>query len=345
MKNHSFKLIALLALGLDATNLHAQPIRVCTSTPDVESLAKQLGGEHVRVFCFAKGPEDPHVIELLPSFVKELQQAELFIQVGLGIENAWLKDLATRAANDKVVKPGSPGNLNLGTGARRLAEDDGADAVPGSFHEEGNPHYLLDPVEGLKAAQVICDKFIELQPAKKAEFDALHQQFVKDWATAYLGDAITARADLSKLEEFDTTAALEAYLAELTESAGPTDGIAGSLAPFKGTVIVGDHDLWPYFARRYNMEVLGYLEPSPGVPPTTKHLGELIGRMKAANVPVILTAPYFDQRHGRFVSERTGAKVVPMAHQTGGRPEADDYLSMVQYNADQLATVLQEARQ
>lgn len=335
-------LVVSLALTLSAVAQDV-PLRVVVSTPDLKSLAERLGGEHVRVFCLTKGPEDPHVVEILPSFVRETRQAELFIQVGLGLENAWLEDLLTRAANDRV-KPGGPANLNLGTGVRRLADDDDADAgaVPGSFHEEGNPHYLLDPVEGLKAARLICDQFVALRPARKAAFDELHAKFVRAWAVTYLGEAITARAELAKIEDFESSDALEAYLAELTRDARPTDGVAGLLAPFKGTVIVGDHDLWPYFARRCGLEVLGYLEPSPGVPPTTRHLGELVGKMKEAKVRVILTAPYFDQRHGRFVSQRTSAKVVPMVHQCGGRPGTDDYLDMVQFNATQLANALKE---
>lgn len=346
MKNSiNLLLAALVWLGLaTATVAQDAQLRVAVSTPDLKSLAEQLGGEHVRVFCFAKGPEDPHVIELLPSFVKELQQAELFIQVGLGIENAWLEDLLTRAGNDRV-KPGGPANLNLGTGVRRLADDEGGAAVPGSFHEEGNPHYLLDPVEGLKAARLICDKLVELRPTKKAALDELHAKFVRAWAGAWFGEAITARADLAKLEDFTSSDALEAYLTELAKDAGATDGIVGLLRAHRGTRVVGDHDLWPYFARRYGLEIVGYLEPSPGVPPTTKHLGELVGKMKAAKVGVILTAPYFDQRHGRFVSERTGAKVVPMVHQCGGRPGTEDYLNMVKFNATQLANALKEAGQ
>jgi ABC-type Zn uptake system ZnuABC Zn-binding protein ZnuA len=335
-------LVFALTLILSAV-AQESPLRVVVSTPDLKSLAERLGGGNVRVFCFTKGPEDPHVMEILPSFVREMQQADLFIQVGLGLENAWIEDLLTRAANERV-KPGGPANLNLGSGVRRLAEDDGADAVAGSFHEEGNPHYLLDPVEGLKAARRICDKFVAVRPGGKAAFEELHAKFVRAWAVTYLGETITSRAELGKLEDFESSDALEAYLTQLTRDVRVTDGVAGLLAPFKGTVVVGDHDLWPYFARRYELTVLGYLEPSPGVPPTTKHLGELIGKMRTARVRTILTAPYFDQRHGRFVSQRTDAKVVPMVHQCGGRPGTDDYLDMLKFNATQFANALKEVR-
>jgi ABC-type Zn uptake system ZnuABC Zn-binding protein ZnuA len=336
--------LTALMFGLNLTTLltaQDAPLRVAVSTPDLKSLAERLGGDQVRVFCFAKGPEDPHVIDLLPSFVRELQQADLFIQVGLGIENAWFEDLLTRAGNDRV-KPGGPANLNIGTGVRRLADDDGGAAVPGGFHEEGNPHYLLDPVEGLKAARLICDKFVELRPALKAAFETRHEQFVRAWAAAYFGEVTAAKFDLKQLEDSTDGEALDATLAGWLDEHPDAGGIVGMLSPHRGAKVVGDHDLWPYFARRYGLEIVGYLEPSPGVPPTTKHLGELIAKMKDAGVRVVLTAPYFDQRHGRFVSERTGAKIVPMAHQSGGRPGTDDYLEMVKFNATQLANALKE---
>jgi ABC-type Zn uptake system ZnuABC Zn-binding protein ZnuA len=143
---------------------------------------------------------------------------------------------------------------------------------------------------------------------------------LRAWATAYFGEATAGKLDLKQLEDFTDGEALEATLAGWLDEHPDAGGIVGMLSPHRGAKVVGDHDLWPYFARRYGLEIVGYLEPSPGVPPTTKHLGELIGEMKDAGVRVVLTEPYFDQRHGRFVSERTGTKVVPMAHQSGGRP-------------------------
>jgi ABC-type Zn uptake system ZnuABC Zn-binding protein ZnuA len=176
MNGISRLILGLLSAWFAGFILVAEPLRVVVSTPDLASLARQIGGDDVRVFSFSKGSEDPHVVEILPSFVKELRQADLFIQVGLGIENAWLEDLLTRAGNDRV-KPGGPANLNIGTGVRRLADDEGAAAIPGGFHEEGNPHYLLDPVEGLKAARLIYDKFVEVRPAMQAAFERRHEQF------------------------------------------------------------------------------------------------------------------------------------------------------------------------
>ena len=104
---------------------------------------------------------------------------------------------------------------------------------------------------------------------------------------------------------------------------------------------MGDHDLWPYFSRRIGLAVLGYFEPEPGVPPTTKHLSALIGQMKTESVSIIFSAPYFDGRHARFVSENTGAKVLPMCHQTKARPNTDSYFEMVRHNMETVIAALE----
>ena len=110
------------------------------------------------------------------------------------------------------------------------------------------------------------------------------------------------------------------------------------MLPYRGSKVVADHNLWPYFARRFGILVVGFLEPKPGISPTTKHLQELIEMMKAEGVKVILASPYFDIRHAQFVSKKTGGKIVPMAHQVGSRPGTDNYLKMIDYNVRQLVT-------
>ena len=103
------------------------------------------------------------------------------------------------------------------------------------------------------------------------------------------------------------------------------------------TMAVADHDLWPYFARRFLVDVVGFLEPKPGVPPTTRHLGLLVEAMKARQVGLVLTAPYYDPRHAAFVAESTGARVVALVHQCGAKPGVPDYLAAIEWNVRALA--------
>lgn len=335
-------LIASVLCGL--CSAQEAKLRVVVSTPDVASLAEEIGGDLVQVYCFTKGPEDPHIIEILPSHVRELQKADLYIQVGLGIENAWLKALMQRVKNPEFRSGGSQ-NLNLGRNVTLLEGEEGG-AIADSFHEEGNPHYLLDPVEGLKASRAICHKFVELRPDAESAFEKRHAAFCKNWAEAFFGNAIATPSDLDALEDFESSEALEAAIEEVINRAGDkVGGIVGMMRKHSGAKIVGDHDLWPYFARRYDLEILGYLEPSPGVPPTTKHLAKMIGLMKENEVTVVLTAPYFPIRHAQLVSKRTGATVVPMTHQTAGRTGAETFLTMIEYNAVQISGALKSASQ
>lgn len=329
----------LAAAGSPASGGEPAPLRICATTPDLRSLAESLGGERVEVICFSQGLEDPHLIELRPGQVRALNRAELYLQVGLGIENAWLEPLMQRAQND-ATKPGGPGNLNLGQGVRPLAGP-AATPPPGSFHESGNPHYLLDPVEGLKAARAICDRLVTLRPAWEPFFDDRHRAFVDEWARVWFGPEVAARIDLGRLEDFASPEALEDDLSRWArEYRAQLGGVLGELAPFAGAGIVGDHDLWPYFARRFGLEVVAYLEPSPGAPPTTRHLREVIRRMQERGVKVVLTAPYFPPEHARLVARETGARVTPLAHQTGAAEGADSYLRMIAHNVAQLRAAL-----
>jgi len=333
--------ITLLGAASVSAQPQSEPLRVVVTSTDLASLAREMGGERVKVVCLSQGAEDPHTIEVKPGFVRALHAADLFLQVGLGLENAWLKDLLGGVKNPEL-KPGGKANLNLGRGVRPLEGLEGT-GIAGSFHEEGNPHYLLDPLEGLKAAKTIRDRFSALRPAWTNEFEQRHEALAQKVKTALAGAECAKDADfeavLLQFERAKSKAELDALLQE-----HQLGGWLGATLPYRGRVIVGDHDLWPYFARRYGLEILGYLEPSPGVPPTTRHLQALIGQMKEHKVGVILSAPYFDARHARFVAKRSGAKVVPMAHQTGGRAGTDDYLSMLRYNAEQIITGLKEAK-
>lgn len=340
-QSHRRRLLQILTLTWSLTVVQsvtaAEPLRVCASTTDLDSLARLIGGARVQTFCFSKGTEDPHEIELKPSFAKELNRADLYLQVGQGIENAWLEKLMRTVKND-AVKPGKRGNLNLGRHVRPL-EGEAANNPPGSFHEDGNPHYFLDPIEGLRAAREIRDKLTELRPEWKAEFAANHDKFRQRLAVALVGEECAKQDDVEKLalefEKLKDAAAVKEFLAH--------HQVGGWLAAFgahRGRFIVGDHDLWYFFARRFGLEVLGYLEPSPGVPPTTKHLQELVAKMKAKQVRVILTAPYFEQRFVEFAAKQSGAAPVRMAHQAGARAATDDYFQMLKHNAEQLLTAL-----
>jgi len=330
--------LALLgALGSErGVAADTSPVNVCATGSDAAALVQAVGGEAVNLTGYVKGEDDPHVLTATPSMIRALADAELLVLNGLGMEQAWLTGMLDLAGNSKV-KEGGPGYLDLSINLRTIVGPEGR-GVPNSFHPEDNPHYLADPVEGVKAAYTIAEHLAKLRPDMASTFQANADSFAKSIMTALVGQQLAQSVESSRFEELAIAIETGNFQAfpQLVEDPELLGGWLGALRPYAGTKVVGDHDLWPYLARRYSVHVIGYLEPQPGVPPTTPHLQKIINKMKEANCQIILTVRYFDPRHAAFVSETTGASIVPMAHQPQSRLGTDSYLDFVNYNAQQL---------
>jgi ABC-type Zn uptake system ZnuABC Zn-binding protein ZnuA len=183
------------------------------------------------------------------------------------------------------------------------------------------------------------DRFSELQPGSQQYFTDRYMAFRQRLGVALAGETLAKKYDIEKL------AVLFAHgkLGDFLKSQGEQTLLSGWFAllqPYHGVKLIADHNMWPYFTERFGLILLGTLEPKPGIPPTTAHLNELVGIMKANEVKAVLAAAYYDARYADFVSQNTGARVIPMAHQAGARPGTEEYLSMADYNVRQLAAAL-----
>jgi len=317
---------------------------VVVSTTDLKGIVEAIGGNKLELHCFGKGNQDPHDLDILPSYLREMNDADLWIQVGNDIEAAWYPDLISNMTNPKILE-GKEGFMDVAEGLNTLEGMVGDIMGVGhqsGLHPSGNPHYLLDPIEGIRVAEAVAKRLSELVPAEAEYFDANLKKFRSDLANALIGEALAARHDVVRIADMYMADTLDAFLKEQGHGI-PLGGWLGALKPYRGKPVVGDHDLWPYFCRRIGLAVLGYFEPEPGVPPTSKHLKLLVEQMKAQSVKIILSAPYFDDRHARFVSDNTGAKALPMCHQTQARPGTDGYLDMVRHNMETMIQGLKDA--
>lgn len=330
---------ALSALAAPSAPRAEDPIRVCATTPDLGSLVREIGGDEVSVTVFTKGAEDPHFLEAKPSFIKAASQADLFIQVGLELEAAWVPPILLNARNEQI-QPGAPGFLDASIAITPLEIPTGRiDRSMGDVHGGGNPHYLTDPLNGLKVARLIATRMGELRPQRRDAFEERYVSFRDRLGAKLVGETLARKYDPEKLALLAEHDRLIPFL-ESQGDAGSLQGWLGALRGAVGSKAVADHNLWPYFAHRYGLTIVGFLEPKPGVSPTTRHLGQLIETMKREQVRLILTTPYFDPRHAAFVARETGAAIVPLAHQTGALPGTDDYLSMCDHNVRALASAL-----
>jgi ABC-type Zn uptake system ZnuABC Zn-binding protein ZnuA len=335
----------LVAIVTPGSPVQAQetgkPLNVCATVPELGSLVREIGGNQVAVTVFAKGTENPHFVEAKPSLIKELSQADLFVQMGLELEVGWAPVLLQNASNGKVLQ-GARGYLDASTLISPTDIPSGAiDRSMGDVHPYGNPHYLTDPINGLKVAALIRDKLIELRPGEQKYFQERYQTFRQKLGVAMVGDRLARKYDFEKLAILYEHGRLLDFLKQQHDEA-LLGGWLGQMQPYFGAKAVADHNLWPYFSRRFGIDVIGFMEPIPGVPPTTKHLTELIKEMQEQKVKLILASPFFDRRHIQFVARQTGARVAEMAHQLGARPGAGDYLGMTDYNVRQLVAALKQ---
>lgn len=342
--------LALVTLGGVAAPLPTQrpsvdapPARhaVVAATPDLGALLAAIGGDRIDLTTLAKGPQDPHYLDPRPSMLYAIQRAELLVHTGRGLEDGWLPVLVDNGRNPNV-SIGQLGNLDASRAVRALGVPGaGVDRSAGDLHMAGNPHYLLDPLCGLQVAAMLRDRCASLWPGERATFTANYDAFRQRLAVAMVGEGLAAPYD-HDVEQL-AQAFARGVLADVLRQQGDLDqlgGWFGALLPLRGARIVVDHDLWPYFAERFGLEVFGFLEPKPGVSPSTSHLEQLAARMRSAGVRAVLTTCYFPNRYARVLEQEVGAVVVPMAHQPGARAGTDDYVDFVGYNVRQVAGAL-----
>lgn len=279
------------------------PLKVVTTTTDLAAIARAVGGERVRVRAIAAGTQDPHFVEAKPSLILELRDADVFAQVGLGLEVGWAPLLLDQSRN-RSIAVGGRGHMDLSAAASVLDVPRGrVSRAEGDVHPYGNPHYWLGPENGKRMAVLFAEKFAELDPEGARAYTENLQAFVKD---VMIAEARWRR----------------------------------QLAPYAGAPVVAYHNSWKYFLLFAGLEVVGYVEPKPGIPPSASHLADLIGRMRRTGARAVIVDPFYDPKVPRLVAERAGAELVVLPSSVGGVPGADDYIALLDHNVQRLVAAL-----
>jgi zinc/manganese transport system substrate-binding protein len=300
----SATLVAALLLPSAA---EAKKLKVITTLTDLAALTQEVGGDKVDVESLAKGYQDPHFVEPKPSFLLKLRNTDLLILVGLELEIGWLPPLITQSGNGKI-QPGGQGYLDASQFAEILEIPQGnVTRAEGDVHPMGNPHYWLDPDNGRRIAKGIAAKLSAMDPANQAYFQQREQDFEK------------------RLAEAD-----KKWLVQM--------------APYRGRKVVTYHRSWPNFAKHFGLDVIGYIEPRPGIPPTPSHTIELVSLMKREGVKIELIEPYFDLKTPNSVASMVGGKVVVLMPSVGGKPEITDYFKLFDYDIALLTKAFEETK-
>jgi ABC-type Zn uptake system ZnuABC Zn-binding protein ZnuA len=281
----------------------AERLRVITTTPDFAAIAAEVGGDRVDVFSLAKGMQNPHFVDARPSFIVELNKADMLIEGGLELEIGWLPPLLLAARNPKI-QPNAPGRVVAALNVPILdVPTTRVDRSMGDVHPLGNPHFTLDPENGKIVAETIADALSHIDPQGAAVFQA-------------------------NLDRFKNT--LDAKIRQWE----------AQLEPFRGTKVVSYHKSYNYFIERFGLDCVGTVEPKPGIPPSPAHLELLIGQMKAQKVRIIMLEPYYVRALPDVVSQETGAHVLVLPTMVGGVPEVQTYTDLFDYNVNAITNVL-----
>lgn len=257
-------LLALAAAALSPIEAGAK-VRVAASLNDLASIASSVGGDQVEVFSIARATADAHRVEALPSHMVKVSRATLYLKVGLGLDR-WADPIIDGSRNPRLVI------VDCSKGVRVLEVPTGrVDASMGDVHPGGNPHYWLDPRNGVVIARTIAEALARVDPANAAQYQERAEAFAKEAEAAW-------------------TRAKEA---------------AASL-PTK--VVFTYHRSWSYFGDALGLEVAATAEPVPGIPPTARHLASLVAIAKSRNVRLLLQEPYFSNDAARFLAREAGVQ-------------------------------------
>ncbi|MEO8166759.1 MAG: metal ABC transporter substrate-binding protein [bacterium] len=294
-------LIAFLVLaGEDAQS--KDRLRVVTSLPDLKSITELVGGDKVDVFAIATGFQNPHFVDPKPSYILKLSKADMFVTVGLDLETGWVPPLLNSARNAAIMVGGA-GYVDASVNVPLLQVPSSINRGEGDIHIYGNPHYWLDPAIGKVIAKNIYDGLVRLDGADEAYFKA-------------------------NLAAFDDK--IDGKIKEWT----------AKMMPFKGTKIIAYHNEWVYFEHRFGLQIVDFLEPKPGIPPSPSQLAKVIGEMKSANIKIIITSPYFTAESAQLVARNAGGKVVTLATSVGADPGIKTYFDLFDYNVAKMIDAL-----
>jgi zinc/manganese transport system substrate-binding protein len=284
---------------------NAAKLNLVTTTEDLAALAREIGGDKISVDSIAKGYQDPHFVEPKPSFLLKLQKADLLAVIGLDLEIGWLPPLQTQSRNGKIQK-GAPGYLDLSSFCQILEKPQGqVTRAMGDVHPLGNPHYWLDPQNGRRIAKAFADKFSQMDQADAGFFLQQYSAFDKH---------------LSEAEK----------------------GWEAKMAPYKNRKVITYHRSWPNFTDRFGLNVIDYVEPRPGIPPTPSHTLELINKMKAEGVKLVLMEPYFDRKTPDYLAHSVGGEVAVLMPSVGGTKEVTTYFQLFDYDINLLVNLFQK---
>ena len=266
--------------------------------PEWAALAAEIGGDLVNTYSATTALQDPHYIQARPSLIAKVRRADLVICSGGQLEIGWLPALLQKA-NNRAVKPGSPGYMEASSFVLRLDATANVDRAQGDIHPLGNPHVQTNPHNIAAVAKALVERMMQIDPENASSYELRHEEFSDRWQEAIAGWEDKA-------------------------------------ASLRGMRAITHHKSWVYLERWLGLEEVGNLEAVAGLPPTATHLSKLTKAFDDGGADVIIRSPYQDRKPSEWLSERTGIPAVVLPLTIGGTDGATDLFSLYDDIIDRL---------
>lgn len=298
----AFSLISIFFFGPGAI----AKVQIVTSAPTFAAIAREIGGDKVEVVSLAKGYQDPHFVDAKPIYVTRLNNADILIFNGLELEIGWLPVLVTGARNPEIQSGNPVGHYDVSTSVKNKLEIPAGpvDRSMGDIHPGGNPHYMLDPRNGIPAARGIAARLIKIDPENAPYYEENFKKFI---GTLKM-----------KIKEWE-----------------------GNLKPYKGTKVVTYHKLWTYFLDWSGFKLEDTIESKPGIPPSPSHVAELIKKMEAEDVKLLISANYYPTKTPEIIAKKTGASFLFLPVMVEGKDGIKTYFELFDEIVGEIVSTLE----
>lgn len=312
-------------------------LKIVTSFADYDAIAKFLTDNNAEVHHISHGDQDPHFVPPKPSFAVLLRGADMWVTTGMDLEQ-WATTLLDKARN-KNIMDGEIGFVSVSEGVRVLQKIEVVDRTQGDIHTMGNPHIQTGPLNLKVVARNITIGLMKVDPANAEFYQMRRDEYLDRMDRALFGGQLVdmfGGETLCKLLENKT---LFTFLERELEGEKLINRLGGWLKralPFRGLQVIAYHKNWAYFTDTFGLEVAGYIEPKPGIPPSAKHVQSMIKLIKDQNIKVMLVASYFERESPQMIEDRTDIKAIYLPVHVTGSAEIQDSFQLIDYWIDHI---------
>jgi len=331
-------MLAILLSSVGALSAQdADKKKIMCTLPVLKSITEELTGGEFEVTALSKPDQDPHNVSPTPDLMKKVRKADLFIELGLQLE-LWADQVADGSGNPQIAK-GAKGRLVASTGISREEVPAVVARSEGDIHPEGNPHLWMDPIRVKALADNIAGALKTLAPEKASAIDERLKKLKDRIDESLFGKDLLKEVSARTL----TRKALDGSLGAFLEEKKLTDKLGGWLkkaAPLRGQKVVEFHRTWVYFAKLFGFELVGSVQPKPGISPGPRDLEALRDKMKSLGVKLVIVDNFYPSAEPKALAEQTGAKVAIVPDQPGGETGAEDYFKFIDSVLDRMVEAL-----